>query len=322
MLTWAKHAAVRRGEAVFNPPVAAAAEAAGAEDGGASPDAKRPRTEGEGAAGAASASGAAGGGGPTDDFLELYCGSGAFTAALAPLFRQCVATEISKPAVASAKENMRRNGIENVFLAPLSAEEFAEAYAGTRGFERLKGADLTAMDIRCVLVDPPRAGCGPDVMKILQQFPAIVYISCNPVRRVYPGSWPGLEGGSSKSPPARIVGDLSLVYLLFYWQSACEMVARSVYIRCLSARTRCRGLWRRTWRGWGPPTASPNSPSSISFRTHPTQSAGRCCWRRGSGRGRGLVVVVVVGRRRRRSQWRRRVLTPAVRRSPRQPKES
>lgn len=181
MLAWARAAAARRGEAVQ-------AAAVPPQGDTASPAAKRPRTdEADAAAAATAAAGASASAdasaGPTDDFCELYCGSGAFTAVLAPIFRQCVATEISKPAVASAKENMRRNNIENVFLAPLSAEEFAEAYAGVRVFERLKGApDLTKLDIRCVLVDPPRAGCGPDVMTILQQFPAIVYISCNPVR--------------------------------------------------------------------------------------------------------------------------------------------
>lgn len=96
---------------------------------------------------------------------------------------------------------MARNGITNVALAPLSAEDFSDAFAGKRYFERLKGVDLSALDIRCVLVDPPRAGCGPDVMKILQQFQSIVYISCNPVRRAGGHLLIGLLGRDAERCP-------------------------------------------------------------------------------------------------------------------------
>ena len=116
----------------------------------------------------------------TRDFLELYCGNGHFTIALAPLFRKCLATEISKTSVSAAQENMRENGIENCVIARLSAEELCDALDGGREYTRLKDIDLTSYDLQTILVDPPRAGMGESVSKFCTRFDRIVYISCNP----------------------------------------------------------------------------------------------------------------------------------------------
>ncbi len=115
-----------------------------------------------------------------DDLLELYCGSGAFTVALAPCFRNVLATELSKAAVAAAEHNLAANGVRNVALGRVSAEELKDAMDGGRPYERLRHVDMAALSLRTVLVDPPRAGCGADVMGFLARFPRIVYISCNP----------------------------------------------------------------------------------------------------------------------------------------------
>ena len=81
--------------------------------------------------------------GSTDhDLLELYCGNGNFTAALAPNFRRVVATEISKSSVAAAKRNFEANKVENVFVARMSSEEFTQAWQTGRKFERLKDINL------------------------------------------------------------------------------------------------------------------------------------------------------------------------------------
>ena len=73
------------------------------------------------------------------------------------------------------------NGIKNTHVVRLSAEEVVQAIDGERVFTRLKDTqlDLTTLNIKTVLVDPPRAGCGPEVSKMLQRFENIVYISCN-----------------------------------------------------------------------------------------------------------------------------------------------
>ena len=117
----------------------------------------------------------------TNDFLELYCGNGHFTVALSSFFRTCLSTEISKTNIAAARENIEMNGIKNTHVVRLSAEEVVQAIDGERVFTRLKDTqlDLTTLNIKTVLVDPPRAGCGPEVSKMLQRFENIVYISCN-----------------------------------------------------------------------------------------------------------------------------------------------
>jgi len=114
------------------------------------------------------------------DFLELYCGNGNFTVAVAPNFRQVVATEMSKSAVAAARENLAANDVTNTFLARMSSEEFVEAWRTGRSFKRLEGLDLTALDLKTLLVDPPRAGLDEGTVQVARQFERVLYISCNP----------------------------------------------------------------------------------------------------------------------------------------------
>ena len=115
-----------------------------------------------------------------DDFLELYCGNGNFTVAMAPMFRRVLATEVSKVSVAAAKENLVANGVANVDVVRLSSEELTRALDEGKSFERLNGVDLNSFELKTVLVDPPRAGMGPEVTKFVSRFGRIVYISCNP----------------------------------------------------------------------------------------------------------------------------------------------
>ncbi|SUB14439.1 tRNA (uracil(54)-C(5))-methyltransferase [Pantoea agglomerans] len=58
------------------------------------------------------------------DLLELYCGNGNFSLALARNFRRVLATEIAKPSVASAQYNIAANQIDNVQIIRMAAEEF------------------------------------------------------------------------------------------------------------------------------------------------------------------------------------------------------
>jgi tRNA (uracil-5-)-methyltransferase len=114
------------------------------------------------------------------DLLELYCGNGNFTAALATNFRRVVATEISKSSVAAAKRNFEANTIENVFIARMSSEEFTEAWQTGKKFNRLEGINLKEYDFKTLLVDPPRAGLDDQTIKVVRDFERVVYISCNP----------------------------------------------------------------------------------------------------------------------------------------------
>ncbi len=115
------------------------------------------------------------------DLLELYCGNGNFSVALAENFRKVLATEISKSSVQSAQYNIEQNGIENLQIIRMSAEEFVQAMNGVREFNRLKGIDLKAYDCNTIFVDPPRAGLDQDTLNMVQGYDRILYISCNPV---------------------------------------------------------------------------------------------------------------------------------------------
>lgn len=115
-----------------------------------------------------------------DDLLELYCGNGNFTLPLATRVRQVLATEISKTSVAAALHNLADNGLANVSLVRLSAEELTQALNGVREFRRLQGVNLQGYHFGTVFVDPPRAGMDPDTCELTRRFDNILYISCNP----------------------------------------------------------------------------------------------------------------------------------------------
>jgi tRNA (uracil-5-)-methyltransferase len=114
------------------------------------------------------------------DLLELYCGNGNFSIALADQFNRVVATEISKTSVHAANDNKVMNNIDNVEFVRVSAEEFTAHMNGDRLRRRLDGLDLENANFGTVLVDPPRSGLDVDSCKMISQYPNIVYISCNP----------------------------------------------------------------------------------------------------------------------------------------------
>ncbi|WP_338559242.1 tRNA (uridine(54)-C5)-methyltransferase TrmA [Erwinia sp. E_sp_B04_7] len=116
----------------------------------------------------------------TGDLLELYCGNGNFSLALARNFNRVLATEIAKPSVASAQYNIAVNNIENVQIIRMAAEEFTQAMNGTRQFNRLEGIDLQSYQCETIFVDPPRSGLDAETVKMVQAYPRILYISCNP----------------------------------------------------------------------------------------------------------------------------------------------
>lgn len=114
------------------------------------------------------------------DLLELYCGNGNFSIALASQFRKVLATEISKSSVESAQYNIAQNGVANLQIIRMSAEEFTQAMNGEREFYRLRGIDLQSYECNTIFVDPPRAGLDEATLKMVQGYERILYISCNP----------------------------------------------------------------------------------------------------------------------------------------------
>lgn len=121
---------------------------------------------------------AAGSGG---DLLELYCGNGNFTVALAPLFGRVLATEVSKTSVAAAHYNLEANGVDNVAMVRMASEEISGALARDREYQRMQGIDLDNYRFTTLFVDPPRSGLDAATLALASGFERILYISCNPL---------------------------------------------------------------------------------------------------------------------------------------------
>lgn len=102
--------------------------------------------------------------------LDLYCGTGTITLCLARRAGRAIGAEIVPPAIADARENAARNGIEN-------AEFFCGDAADVAA--KLEGEGLRP-DV--VTVDPPRKGLSPEVIASIAAMgpERIVYVSCDP----------------------------------------------------------------------------------------------------------------------------------------------
>ncbi|MDR2924762.1 MAG: tRNA (uridine(54)-C5)-methyltransferase TrmA [Azoarcus sp.] len=116
------------------------------------------------------------------DLLELYCGNGNFTVALAPLFGKVLATELSKTSVAAARWGLEANHLGNVALARMASNEISAALARERVFRRLQEQGIELGDYRfsTLFVDPPRAGLDAPTLELARGFGRVLYISCNP----------------------------------------------------------------------------------------------------------------------------------------------
>ena len=105
-----------------------------------------------------------------DLVLDLYCGVGTITLAMAKAAGKVIGVEIVEQAVQDAKENALRNGIKN-----------AEFFCGDAGAAAL---ELERQGIRpdVVVVDPPRKGLNADTIEALSKMQPrrIVYVSCDP----------------------------------------------------------------------------------------------------------------------------------------------
>lgn len=102
--------------------------------------------------------------------LDLYCGAGTITLAMARRAARVIGAEIVPEAVENARENARRNGVENVEFFLGDAGAVAEKLA----------AECLRPDV--VVVDPPRKGLGGEVIAaVAAMAPArVVYVSCDP----------------------------------------------------------------------------------------------------------------------------------------------
>ena len=104
---------------------------------------------------------------------DLYCGIGTISLFLAQKAKKVYGVEIIPEAVNDAEDNARRNNISNAeFFCGRSEDIFPEKVKSDS--EKYK-ADI-------VVLDPPRKGCGPELLHMLRKTgpERIVYVSCEP----------------------------------------------------------------------------------------------------------------------------------------------
>ncbi len=110
---------------------------------------------------------------PCRTLYDLYCGTGTLGMAASSFAKQVVGIELSPEAVLDAKENLVRNGIQNVEIHQGDVGQVITKLMSQPHFMRPDA----------VIVDPPRAGLDPlaihHLITLLPQ--TILYVSCNPI---------------------------------------------------------------------------------------------------------------------------------------------
>ena len=102
--------------------------------------------------------------------LDLYCGVGTITLAMAGAAKKVIGVEVIEQAVEDARDNARRNGIDN-----------AEFFCGDAGQAAL-ALEQKGIIADVAVVDPPRKGLNADTIEALARMQPrrIVYVSCDP----------------------------------------------------------------------------------------------------------------------------------------------
>ena len=105
-----------------------------------------------------------------DTVLDLYCGVGTITLAMASAAGRVIGVEVIPQAVEDARDNAKRNGVEN-----------AQFICGDAGQAALQ-LEREGVQADVVVVDPPRKGLNADAIEALVRFNPrrIVYVSCDP----------------------------------------------------------------------------------------------------------------------------------------------
>lgn len=106
----------------------------------------------------------------TETVLDLYCGIGTITLAMAGRAGRVIGAEVVEAAVRDARENAVRNGIQNATFVCADAGEAAALFA--------KQGEKPHV----ICVDPPRKGLSLSVIEaIVYMAPSrLVYVSCDP----------------------------------------------------------------------------------------------------------------------------------------------
>lgn len=102
-----------------------------------------------------------------DRVVDLFCGIGNFSLPMARTAKSVLGLEISTTAVEQARRNAERNDLSSVARFLVS-----DLYRPKH--DELKEA------CHKLLLDPPRSGAGPELVRYARRAERIVYVSCNP----------------------------------------------------------------------------------------------------------------------------------------------
>ena len=149
-----------------------------------------------------------------DTVLDLYCGVGTITLCMSKAAGKVIGVEVIPQAVEDARDNAKRNGVEN-----------AEFFCGDAGQAALA---LEAQGVKAdvVVVDPPRKGLNADAIEALARFAPrrIVYVSCDPATL------------------ARDIGLLKKRGYALKNAMACDLFPKCAHIESIVCLTRCNEL--------------------------------------------------------------------------------
>lgn len=107
----------------------------------------------------------------SETVVDLFCGVGFLTLELARKAHRAFGVESVETSIADAQANKLLNQFANV--------EFMASEAGV-GVQKLRA---TGMQPEVVVLDPPRKGCEPGLLRALTAWrpKRVVYVSCNPI---------------------------------------------------------------------------------------------------------------------------------------------
>eukprot|EP00177_Eucheuma_denticulatum_P005138 GFKZ01009364.1.p2 GENE.GFKZ01009364.1~~GFKZ01009364.1.p2 ORF type:complete len:567 (-),score=61.13 GFKZ01009364.1:2150-3850(-) len=110
-----------------------------------------------------------------ESVLDLYCGTGTIGLTLSSAARKVIGFDVVPSAIADARLNAQINGITNAEFHQANLDKLSSM---------MKSKSVPETDV--IVVDPPRAGLHPDLVKYLAKCAAkrIIYVSCNPASQV------------------------------------------------------------------------------------------------------------------------------------------
>ncbi|MBI4055919.1 MAG: 23S rRNA (uracil(1939)-C(5))-methyltransferase RlmD, partial [Elusimicrobia bacterium] len=105
-----------------------------------------------------------------EGLLDLYGGCGGIGFSAAPMVSRLISVEMSESAVNDARVNAELNGISNAEFVCARVEDYLSSWSPNEGKNFL------------FVLDPPRAGTHPKVLKALLSLKPshLLYVSCNP----------------------------------------------------------------------------------------------------------------------------------------------